>query len=69
MRKNIDYYEEDGVEKEQVFETSMELIDFIEQKIANEPAKGKLHSIWKKEVNELIDLYNSSYTHIYKHVK
>lgn len=69
MRKNIDYYEEDPIEQEKVFETAMELQEFIEQKIANEPAKGKLHSIWKKEVNELIDLYNTSYTHIYKHVK
>ena len=69
MRKNIDYYEENPVEKEKIFETAMELQEFIEQRIVNEPAKGKLHSIWKKEINELIDLYNSSYTHIYKHVK
>jgi len=69
MRKNIDYYEEDVTEKEEVFQSASELSDLIEQKIENEPGKGKLHVIWKKEVNRLIDLYNTSFGHFYKHVK
>ena len=67
MRKNIDYYEGDpGDEQEKIPLGAMELSELIEQKIQNgteNKPKG-----WKKEVNALIDEYNSKYGHVYKNV-
>jgi len=71
MKRNIDYYEgnEENTDVIPNVTSAMELQELIEQKISNEPAKGKLHAIWKREVNNLIDVYNTSYGHIYKYVK
>lgn len=68
MSKEIpDYWEGDpGDEQEEIPLTAMELSEMIEQKLEggteNKP-KG-----WKKEVNSLIETYNTRYGHIYKKV-
>ena len=67
MGKNTDYYEGDlGDEQEKIPLGAMELSELIEQKIQsgteNKP-KG-----WKKEVNGLIDEYNTRFGHVYKNV-
>lgn len=67
MRKNTDYWEGDpGDEEQNVPLGAIELSELIEQRLEggteNKP-KG-----WKKEVNSLIDEYNSRFGHTYKKV-
>lgn len=73
MKQNTkkDYYEEDDTEGVIVKEitSAIEMQELIEQKMENVPAKGKLHSIWKKETNSMIEEYNTKFGHVYNHVK
>lgn len=66
---NKDYYEDEIHETELILQSAIEMQELIEQKLENEPAKGKLHVIWKRETNNLIDSYNNNYGHVYNHVK
>jgi len=63
-----DYWEDEIESREEVIYSAMELADLIEEKVENAPGKGKLHVIWKKETNKMIETYNNSFGHIYKKV-
>lgn len=69
-KPSLDYY--DNEEFKQIIEnvdiTAGELSELIEERIENMPVGG-LYKIRKYEVNKLIDKFNSSFGHIYKHVK
>lgn len=56
-------------EIEELVISAVDLCDHIENKIDNEPPKGKLHTIWKKETNKMIDEYNRKFGKVYTHVK
>ena len=55
---NIDYFEEEDYPKERVEMNALELSDLIENKIEN---RGRMTKQLKKELNELIDEYNSKW--------
>ena len=62
---NVDYFEEDPVNREYLSMDALELSDFIEDKIKN---RGRMTKQVKKEINELVDEYNKKFGKYYTRV-
>lgn len=69
MRKNTsrDAYEDVEESIDTVSMGAVELSEFIENKLDNKP-RGRTSSIFKKEVNSLIDEYNRRYGKTYSRI-
>lgn len=71
MNRNtdLDYYEEEVNETEEIIVSAMELAEIIDEKLENRPKCETLLKVWLTETNKLIDQYNTDFGHIYARVK
>lgn len=67
MNKNIDYYEDEIEEKEQIVQGAMERADEIDELLANKPKIGTVE--WKRRVNGLIERYNEDFGKVYNKIR
>ena len=69
MKRNTkrEVFEEDS-QPEQIELCAVDLSDMIEAKLENR-GKGRTSIIFKNEVNDLIDQFNSKYGKIYNRIK
>lgn len=72
-KPNLDNYDNMDVENNKpdfVEMCAVELSDYIEEKMENIPKKSsKMYKIWQKEMNDIINIFNSRYGNIYKIIK
>ena len=66
MRQNID---EDIDNTERIINSAMEMQEFIEERRELEPAPGRVRQQWVKDMNNMIETYNSTYGKTYNRVK
>lgn len=65
MKQSIDYYEGEEAPEEKVEMNALELSELIEERIN---VVGRKSKATIKEINSLIDEYNTKYGKIFKHI-